>query len=206
MVYLCPTSWKPTEQVPSGLPIGVWSGGPERIPKEKERTFKRKTHLFSKYILSLTNWRKRRHSPWVHASCLPVERCHHREGDGLLMREDGWPGLSCLPCGFIYFNHPLRNSTGDELFELLQFSFTGYFWKVLFKCNWPTVAYSFQVYIIVIWCFRTLQNDPHDKPSYPLSPYQVVTILLTIFPMRYFTSQWLLYFVPGSLCFLILFT
>ena len=48
--------------------------------------------------------------------------------------------------------------------------------------------------------------DHHDKPSNDLSPYEVLTILLTIFLMLYITSLWLTYFITGGLCLLMLFT
>ena len=59
------------------------------------------------------------------------------------------------------------------------------------------------MYDITIWYFYILRNDHHDKSSYHLSPYKVMTILLTIFSMLYISSLWLIYFVTGSLYLLI---
>ena len=54
----------------------------------------------------------------------------------------------------------------------------------------------------MIQYFYTLQNDHHDKSSYHLSWYKVIKIL-TIFPMLYISSPWLIYFVTGNLYLLI---
>lgn len=43
------------------------------------------------------------------------------------------------------------------------------------------------VYHIVIWCFYILQNDNHDRCNHRLSPYKLITKLLTIFPVLYLT-------------------
>ena len=40
----------------------------------------------------------------------------------------------------------------------------------------------------------------------PLSPYKVITILLTIFLMLYTISLWLIYFITGDLSLLMAFT
>ena len=61
------------------------------------------------------------------------------------------------------------------------------------------------MYNIVIWHLYTLWDD-HRKFSYHLSPFKVITTLLTIFPILYITSPWLIYFITGSLCLLIPFT
>ena len=42
---------------------------------------------------------------------------------------------------------------------------------------------QFQVYNIVIQYFYALQNDHHNKSSYPLSLYKVIILLLAIFSM-----------------------
>ena len=36
--------------------------------------------------------------------------------------------------------------------------------------------------------FYTLLHDPHDKSSYLLPPYRVITMWLTVFPILYITS------------------
>ena len=57
------------------------------------------------------------------------------------------------------------------------------------------------MFYVVIWHVCT--------PKYPsnhLSPYEVITILLTTFFTLYITSLWLIYYITGDLCFLILFT
>ena len=59
------------------------------------------------------------------------------------------------------------------------------------------------MYNIVIWYFHILQNAHHDKFSYHLSPYKGITLLLTIFPMLYISSPWLIYFVTESVYLLI---
>lgn len=47
-----------------------------------------------------------------------------------------------------------------------------------------------------------LRSDHHNQSSNYLSPYTVTTMLLTLFPSRYFTSprlvpgSWYLFFVP----------
>ena len=50
------------------------------------------------------------------------------------------------------------------------------------------------------------QNDHHNNYRYHLSPFKVITILLTISPMLYFTSLGLIYFITGTLCLFISFT
>ena len=59
------------------------------------------------------------------------------------------------------------------------------------------------MYIIVIGYFHTLQNDHHSKSSYHLSPYKVITALLTIFLMLYIPMT---YFRTGNLYLLIMLT
>ena len=55
--------------------------------------------------------------------------------------------------------------------------------SLLLNYNWHTVLYFFQVQYLVILCFYTLLHDPHDKSSYLLPPYRVITIWLTVFPI-----------------------
>ena len=59
------------------------------------------------------------------------------------------------------------------------------------------------MYNIVIQHFCTLQNDNPGKSTYHLSPFKDNTLLLTVFPMLYTSSQWLIYFITGNLCLLI---
>ena len=47
--------------------------------------------------------------------------------------------------------------------------------------------------------FYTLQNDHNNESGYHLSPYKVITILLTIFSRLYITSPGLMYFISGNL-------
>lgn len=51
--------------------------------------------------------------------------------------------------------------------------------------NWCIVdiQYYFQLYNLMIQHLCVLQNDHHDKSSYHLAPYMVITVLLTMFPM-----------------------
>ena len=58
----------------------------------------------------------------------------------------------------------------------------------------------------MLWYFYALQNDHHDKSSYHLSLHKDITLLLTIFPVVYITSPWLVCFITDSLYFLIPFT
>ena len=44
----------------------------------------------------------------------------------------------------------------------------------------------------MIWQFCILHSAHHSKQSCHLSPYKVITVLLTIFPMLYFSSPWLI--------------
>ena len=48
---------------------------------------------------------------------------------------------------------------------------------------------------MVIRQFYTLHNTHHGLCSHHLAPYNVSTILLTVFPMLYFSSLWLIYFI-----------
>ena len=55
----------------------------------------------------------------------------------------------------------------------------------------------------VIQYFYALQNDQHSKSSYHLCSYKLITVLLTIFPMPYIASLWLIYFITRSFCLLV---
>ena len=49
-------------------------------------------------------------------------------------------------------------------------------------------------------------SPPSQMVYYHLSPFNIITILWTIFPILYMKSLWLIYFITGSLCLLIPFT
>ena len=66
-----------------------------------------------------------------------------------------------------------------------------HFTHILFNGSMVDMLYQFQVYNIVIWQLHTIQNAQHSKCSYDPSPYNIITILLTVFPMLYFSSLWL---------------
>ena len=55
--------------------------------------------------------------------------------------------------------------------------------SLLLNYNWHTVLSFLKVHYLVILCFYTLLHDPHDKSSYLLPPYRVITIWLTVFPI-----------------------
>ena len=99
---------------------------------------------------------------------------------------------------------PCRNEVA--IITSLTFVSPQDFWLLflfLLKYSWHTILHLFQVYNIVIWYFYISQNDHHDKSSYYLSPYKFIMILLTISPMLYISSLWLIYFVTGSVYLLI---
>ena len=50
------------------------------------------------------------------------------------------------------------------------------------------------MYNVVIRFLSTLQNDYHSKASVHLSPYKVITILLTISLIMHIKSLWFIYF------------
>ena len=52
---------------------------------------------------------------------------------------------------------------------------------LLLKYSWCTILYYFQVYNIVVQHLNTLWNDHHNKSSSHLSPYKVITVLLTLY-------------------------
>ena len=54
-------------------------------------------------------------------------------------------------------------------------------------------------YLYILW-------NGHHNSNYHLSPYNIIKILLTIIPMLYITSLWLMYFIIGSLYLLLPFT
>ena len=58
------------------------------------------------------------------------------------------------------------------------------------KYSWCTILCYFQMYNIMICQSNTLWNNHHSKSSNHLSPYKIITILLTIFLMLYITSPW----------------
>ena len=66
------------------------------------------------------------------------------------------------------------------------------------KFYWTIVGLQ---YFITIRCTTLLSNISIDN-----APYKVHRLLLTIFPVLYITSSWLIYFINGSFYLLILFT
>ena len=62
------------------------------------------------------------------------------------------------------------------------------------------VSYKFvpfdHVYLVIRY-FYTEQNDHKCKSSNHLSPYKDVTLLLTVFPILYFSFSWLVYSMTG---------
>ena len=57
---------------------------------------------------------------------------------------------------------------------------------------------------ILVWCiqYSTQYFTSYKMNSrYHLSPYKIITVLLTIVPMLYITSLWLIYFIAGNLYF-----
>ena len=80
--------------------------------------------------------------------------------------------------------------------SLLRFS-TLYVWVILFYFS---ITVYIQYYFLVVLGVQlgvrqsyTLQSVCTDTSSMFLVPYRVITILLTIFPVLYFTSLGLLY-------------
>ena len=91
---------------------------------------------------------------------------------------------------FLLLCHWYSHVTEDLCINLfLHFIF---FLYLLLKYNWHTMLYYFQMYKIVIWQFYTLLTAHQGKCSYHLSPHNRIAILLTIFPMLYFSSPWLI--------------
>ena len=95
---------------------------------------------------------------------------------------------------------------GNLLILLQSFlSFFFFFYNVSFF-NWGIIDIQ---YILVpgvrhsVWHLCTLQIDHCRKSSNHLSLYKVIMVLLTVFPVLYITSLWLIYFITGSLYFLI---
>ena len=68
------------------------------------------------------------------------------------------------------------------------------------------LRYLFQVPNIAIRYLYTLQSDHHSKSSYHPSLHKDIALLLTMFPVLYITSPWLVCFITESLHFLIFFT
>lgn len=75
----------------------------------------------------------------------------------------------------------------------------------LLKCSRHAILCLFQVYNIEILHLYTLQCDP-QKSNNHLSPYKIIMLLLPTFPVLYFISLWLVYFITESLHFLFHFT
>lgn len=98
---------------------------------------------------------------------------------------------------------------------------SSFFVDFFFSCS-PYPSSSFFFYFIEVWLayniilvssvqhgdltLHTLQNGHHYKSSYHLSSHKVNTVLWSIFPMLHVTSLWPVYFITGSLYFLIPFT
>ena len=88
--------------------------------------------------------------------------------------------------------------SGDFPFPILCMYICMYVFEL--KYNWPaTTLCQSWVHNLVIQYFGTSQNHHHDKPSCPLSPYKVITMLSTVFSMLCISSPWLIYFVTGCL-------
>ena len=114
------------------------------------------------------------------------------------------PAQSCARCLLLWPQHlVLQLLSGVVLGNALGF-FKLFF--SLLKCSWRSTLCQFQVYYMVIWHLHTLWNDHHNKSSKHLSPYEVITLVLTAFLMLYITSPWLTYFITGGLSLLIPFT
>ena len=59
--------------------------------------------------------------------------------------------------------------------------------------NFHSILFRFQVYSIVVRQSCTSQQVPPEISSAHLAPHIVITVLLTVSPMPYFTSLWLFY-------------
>ena len=88
-----------------------------------------------------------------------------------LSRQEYWGALSCSSPG----NLP---DPGIKPKSLVSPASAGRFFTT--STTWEA---QFQVYSIVIQYFYALQNDHHNKSSYPLSLYKVIILLLAIFSM-----------------------
>ena len=60
-----------------------------------------------------------------------------------------------------------------------------------FNYSWHSILYYFPMYRAVVRPLCNLRSDLPDSSSAHLTPYIVITILLTIFPVLYCKSLWL---------------
>ena len=108
----------------------------------------------------------------------------------------------------------LTGTSPKQKFLILNVTFYDFnylfIWKIFklfkLKSSWQTILYSFQGYNIAILHLYTLQNKHHSKSSYHVWQCTVITILLVVFPVRYFASLWLICLITGSLHLLLPFT
>lgn len=72
-----------------------------------------------------------------------------------------------------------------------------YYFRFKHTTQWFYVSYILLYFIYYLHC------DRQNKSYYQLSPYEVITLLVTIFFMLYITSLWLIYSINGGLYLLI---
>lgn len=72
---------------------------------------------------------------------------------------------------------------------------------IIFSFFEVELRYLFQVPNIAIRYLYTLQSDHHSKSSYHLSLHKDIALVLTMFPVLYITSPWLVCFITESLHF-----
>ena len=99
-----------------------------------------------------------------------------------------------------FFKHSVPFTSEDIWDQVFLCEIQKLFFQL--KFTFSIILYQLQVHGIVVRKSYTLQSaSPPDISSTQLAPYIVITILLTIFPMLYFTSCD--YFVTTNLYFLI---
>lgn len=72
-----------------------------------------------------------------------------------------------------------------------------YYFSFKHTTQWFYISYILLYFIYYLHC------DHQNKSYYQLSPYKVITLLVTIFFMLYITSLWLIYSINGGLYLLI---
>ena len=100
-----------------------------------------------------------------------------------ISRELCWVKKSNLNMNIIFFN-----SFYCILF-LISILFIYFYFSITGDIQYYFILVS--VHCIVVRQLYNLQSDPSNNSRTHITPYIVITILLTIFPMTYFTPSWL---------------
>ena len=103
-----------------------------------------------------------------------------------------------LSCWWHYLWHSL--AYGIHILAFLKIIF------LIFNYSWHTILYNISFRCTTWWLDITYESEHPDKSNTHLTPYIVITILLTKFSMQYFAPSWLFCKYPFVLLYPFLFS